>query len=214
MLDTVVIMTTGHGSEQIAAAALQERAEFSSSIKPLVAWQLADLVQSSLDKQEARRRLSALTQIYLGALDNLPVRVFIVDNAYHIRGWNRAMALLTGFDAKRVMDQELSASCPFCAQLASQDWENLVTEGGQRVFDEMLAVTPDGKRVVLSASLTYLESAQVTIGVVEDITRRIEMRDRLLNAERMEALSKMVVTASHEINGPLTVILGNALFAE
>jgi K+-sensing histidine kinase KdpD len=50
------------------------------------------------------------------------------------------------------------------------------------------------------------------VGVLEDITLRVRAREQFLQAERMAVATKMVITTSHEINNPLTVILGNIQF--
>jgi len=210
-LDTVVIMLTGHGSEEVAAAALYYRADY-YVIKPVVPWQLLDLVQTSLQQRRTARDLRRLTQLHLSVLDNLPVGVFVLDRERRIRGWNQAMAYISGHPGEEVTGRHASDAWTLFGVLDSDGRLGRLGGGEQQLIKEMEAINASGARMILSVRLFKLMHEDVIIGVVEDVTSNIEMRDKLLRAERMATVSRMVVTASHEINGPLTVILSSTQF--
>jgi len=48
-----------------------------------------------------------------------------------------------------------------------------------------------------------------TIQITEDITNQKRLEEKLLEAEKLAAIGSMIVTVNHEINNPLTSVLGN-----
>ena len=50
------------------------------------------------------------------------------------------------------------------------------------------------------------------IGVSLDVTERVKIQTRLLQAERMASMGTLSATVAHEINNPLTYVLGNLDF--
>jgi PAS domain S-box-containing protein len=211
-LDAVVIMLTGHGSEQVAAAALLYRADY-YLIKPVVPWQLRDLVRVSLRYRKTAQDLHHLTELHLKVLDNLPVGVFILDREGNVRGWNRAMERLTDIPENRVLGRSAFENCPFLMQIQESGVLAKLSETGEtQIIEELPALNISGKPITLAVRLAFLHSGEAIVGVLEDITPRVRAREQLLQAERMAFATKMVVTTSHEINNPLTVILGNIQF--
>ena len=47
------------------------------------------------------------------------------------------------------------------------------------------------------------------IGVSVDVTERLNMQTRLLQAERLASMGTLSATVAHEINNPLAFVLGN-----
>jgi PAS domain S-box-containing protein len=74
----------------------------------------------------------------------------------------------------------------------------VVRRGGEHVFVEM------------SARKLYRNRLHVGFQVsARDMTEQKLMRKKLLEAERIGAISEVVITVRHEINNPLTTVIGN-----
>lgn len=70
----------------------------------------------------------------------------------------------------------------------------------------------DGTRAFLEASARKLVSPRGPAGYqvsARDITEQRAMRERLLQAERLGAIGEIVIAVRHEINNPLTTVIGN-----
>jgi len=78
--------------------------------------------------------------------------------------------------------------------------------------EEFTVESPLGS-VVLETTFTPLRDAagevDGAIGVSIDITERANMQLRLLQAERLASMGTLSATVAHEINNPLTYVLGN-----
>jgi len=76
----------------------------------------------------------------------------------------------------------------------------------------------DGTPVAVRLTFRVLRDPQGSItyeGIVEDVSSRRALEQQLLHSEKLAALGRMVAGAAHEINNPLTAILGYAeLLAE
>jgi len=63
--------------------------------------------------------------------------------------------------------------------------------------------------------LRGLDGARTFEGIAEDLSERRSLEEQLLHSEKLASLGRMVAGAAHEINNPLTAILGYAeLLAE
>jgi PAS domain S-box-containing protein len=67
--------------------------------------------------------------------------------------------------------------------------------------------------IVLETTFTPVRDAagevDGAIGVSIDVTERVKMQNRLLQAERLASMGTLSATVAHEINNPLTYVLGN-----
>ncbi|HUF47600.1 MAG TPA: ATP-binding protein [Vicinamibacterales bacterium] len=81
-------------------------------------------------------------------------------------------------------------------------------------FQQTLRVDhPDKGEVWLAASSTptrQADGAIVWFGYVQDITDRIRLEERMVQAERVAALSQLTGGIAHDFNNLLTVIIGNS----
>src|SRR5205823_6263353 len=64
--------------------------------------------------------------------------------------------------------------------------------------------------VRLSGRIVRYESGDIRCfeGIVEDVSARRALEDKLRNSHKQAALGRLVAGAAHEINNPLTAILG------
>lgn len=67
--------------------------------------------------------------------------------------------------------------------------------------------------IVLETTFTPVRDAAGTVdgalGVSIDVTERVKMQNRLLQAERLASMGTLSATVAHEINNPLSYVLGN-----
>jgi len=88
--------------------------------------------------------------------------------------------------------------------------------GGPGKTLELIGVRGDGRDLPIEVSLgrwTIGRDTLVTV-IVRDITERKELQARVLLSDRMASVGTLAAGVAHEINNPLTYVIGNVELAE
>jgi len=93
----------------------------------------------------------------------------------------------------------------------TQSYERAI-EKGQTQACEFRAVAADGRLVWLRESARVLKDseghASYLIGVTVDVTERRQLEDELVQAERVEAMSRLASRMAHDLNNMLMILTG------
>ena len=95
---------------------------------------------------------------------------------------------------QRVLDDVRVAHVPFILLTAKKETQDKI----------------DGYRLDVAAYITKPFEAKEFLASVESIIRQAEGRTRFTSEERLRAIRQLTVTLNHEINNPLSTVLGQA----
>jgi len=161
--------------------------------------------QTSLALQEAEAK-------YHDLYENAPVAYYSADINGFIRDCNKAGHIWVGYKYEEL----IGANCrDFYTEesriKAKELFEKL--KQGHKVEDEEMSFVRRDKEIIyglLSISAVKDDKGKIiaTRGIVKDITERRKLTQQLMMQDRLVSIGELVSGVAHEINNPLTGIIG------
>jgi PAS domain S-box-containing protein len=147
-------------------------------------------------------------------IENVPATIWVKDardGRYVLI--NRAAEEMWGLARQDVIGKTATEIyAPAEAEIIRQRDQQLLRSGHHIVFDEHLLQTPsNGVRTVTSRRIAIQQNGenQYLLGVVEDVSERKMMEQKLQQAQKMEAVGNLTGGLAHDFNNLLLVIIGN-----
>jgi PAS domain S-box-containing protein len=207
-LAIVPLARRGERIGAVAIVAREERIFSSADLERIEA--LADLLSVSLENAELVETLRQTEWRFRTLFRSAPDAVFTVLESGRIREANDAVRDVTAVDPQQVVGRSLGEL------VVADDRERLraVLRGsfdGRPGRIEVSFAPGDGQAAtprLVSLAMTKLPEADpATVLIIgRDITGEREMRQRLMESDRLAAVGELVAGVAHEVNNPLSSI--------
>jgi PAS domain S-box-containing protein len=196
--------------EQLLGAGLHACLE-----KPFGSKELLNIIDNTFVANKIRirnERLQFLIESSRNFMENLlescPVAIFTTDNLGRITYASRAVNTIFGLKVADILEQNLFE----VLKLKRNIVVGFKQDSAVSYFEET-AKTNTGKNVVMGFTVSALfdcEENQIGYLVVgQDLSDQKRLERELLEKERLTAITESLATINHQINNPLTPILGN-----
>jgi PAS domain S-box-containing protein len=137
--------------------------------------------------------------------------LFTMDTSGTLTAANRAAEKFSGYTKPELIGKSVF---DFLTPDAAQTAKRMISGDGisARQVIEFEVLKRDGSRAFIEMNARRLYRQKVPAGYqvsARDMTEQKLMREKLLKAERLGAIGEVVITVRHEINNPLTTVIGN-----
>ena len=191
---------------------LNARRIIGDSLRPdLVLLAIEDVTETraanaALDEQNAR--LESILQV-------AQLAIISIDSQGTIKSFSAAAEGVFGYAAKEVVGQNVKLLMPEPDQSRHDGYLAAYLKTGEKSVigssREVTAKHRDGTLIPMELSVneTTFDHGLLFTGVLRDLTEEKRQQEKLLQAQKMEAMGQLTGGVAHDFNNLLTVILGN-----
>jgi len=190
-------------------------------VKPFQDKELAATIEVALHHSKEEQKRHELTEQYHNVFYTIGYGVIICDAGLKITSCNPAAATMLGYSAKKIKGKAFECLIPqrfFSAYQEAIYQAALKARSHTSVESIELAVLrKDGSELPVEVSISICEASMGTlyIAIINDITKRKKMEEERKELEQKAQLASRLITISdmasgiaHEINNPLTGVIG------
>jgi two-component system NtrC family sensor kinase len=138
--------------------------------------------------------------------------ILTVDRSGRILTWNRGATEIYGYPKEEVVGEAMDILVPEDRRREAADLLGRVLDGETIRDYETVRLQRSGVKVDVVMTLSPLKDPDGNIVGVsslgKDVTRRKKLQQQLLQAEKMAAIGQLISGVAHELNNPLTSVIG------
>ena len=174
------------------------------------------LIRDISQREKIEKELKTSEERFRNLVEMANDGIIMVDGERKITLFNHKAEEIYGYKREEIIGKEVSMLIPRRLQKKEREWYNLLLRtGSSPAMDkavELEGLHKDGSEIPLEYSFSMLreETGVFSIAVVRDITERKKLEKELIEKEKLSALMELAGATAHELNQPLTTILGSA----
>lgn len=207
-----VIFVTAHADD-----ATLQRAKLTEPhgylVKPINPSELRSVIETAVYRHEMEKRLRERERWFSTTMHSIADAVIAVDLAGNVTFMNAAAEALTGVRATTAMGRPVRDALKL-VDADESPVERALREGRVVELREGHLVNLDDQsiRIIADSAAPVIESEEQlgAVMVFRDVTEDRQLRRKLELSDRLASLGTMAAGVAHEINNPLTIVLGNA----
>ena len=165
-------------------------------------------VQQDLRKSEAN---------FINMIGQMPDGIMIKDEN-HVLFTNASFAKMMGYDSPEEIRgmESLQLVHPDFRAASRERLQKLLAEGGSNPLCQFKMIGKDGKIVDVETSSIAIEffGQKAVMAVLRDTTLQNQIERQAVMNDKLATLGTMAAGVAHEINNPLTYVLGNLTFLQ
>ncbi|MCS7013908.1 MAG: ATP-binding protein [Chloroherpetonaceae bacterium] len=165
----------------------------------LVADEIAD------ELYRTRKKLEKQKHFITSLIENSPDAITLLDSRRRVTLWNKAATELLGYKQVQIVGKSLDK-----ITVAEGDLRSILRESekkGKLFGAELTLKTQDDRLLPVSISVSTIDTTSEKephfVVVIRDASELRQMRDQVIDAERLSAMAKIAGAVAHEVRNPL-----------
>ena len=152
--------------------------------------------------------LAALQALHEDIVQSVASGLLTFDRRGKVTSVNRAAEALCGRRETEIRGARWEALFPDAPPFPTI-WGDLESGGARRARSETPLARPDGSRMAVGMSLSFLRRGRGAICSFQDLTEIKRMEEQVRQADRLAAIGRLAAGLAHEIRNPIGSIRGS-----
>jgi two-component system sensor histidine kinase PilS (NtrC family) len=166
------------------------------------------LRQARGEVHRSEASLAALRALHEDIVQSVASGLLTFDRRGTVTSVNRTAEALCGRREAELRGATWETLFPDAPAFASV-WEGLENDGARRARSETQLARPDGSRISVGMSLSFLRRGRGAICSFQDLTDIKRMEEQVRQADRLAAIGRLAAGLAHEIRNPIGSIRGS-----
>jgi two-component system, LuxR family, sensor kinase FixL len=174
----------------------------------------AVIIRDISDQKVAERALRASEERWRSTVESAVDAIIVIDSRGRIEAFNPSAERLFGYPEEEIAGQNISVLMPSPHREQHDRYiERYLATGERKIIGigrEVNALRKDGSAfpVRLAVGEMSIDGQPKFIGIVHDLTERVEMESRLREQTALTKLGEMAAVVAHEVKNPLAGVRG------
>ncbi len=164
-----------------------------------------DALSSAIGNSILFEQVSKSQTLWQATFDAISDILFVVDEHNIVQKCNKAFALDCGLHPRDIVGAELTKVCGG-SEVMRMYLERGLNERKEAYSEEL--TFRDRRYIVSGFPVVFPEGGSAMVNVLKDITEQSRLKEQLFHADKLASLGLLVSGVAHEINNPLTGIVG------
>lgn len=178
------------------------------------------LVQDITHDLENQRHLIRMREVYRKVFEDAPIAYLLWDKDYTIMEWNTYASAIFGWQKEDVVEEKLTKLIwDRDMKVWKDEWDRILsgvhtkTTMKNRIKSDDVITTEWTNEPIYDSrgDVEFVLSIVRNVTLLEEKEREIsDLRERMINQERLSEIGQLAAGIAHEINNPLSYLLSNA----
>lgn len=205
-----IIFLTAYKDEETFKHAKQSQ-PYGYLTKPFETRELSSAIEIALLKHDAEERILAAEERYRSVMENAACGIFIMDKEGVISEFNKQIQAMFGASYKQIIGKNFRS-------FLDQSEQDYLSVQINKVLNEKIIGPNQCSVQPLNGGLRDIEFTAVYVNndrekfifcILNDVTERNRLRKQAVLADKLATVGTLTAGIIHEVNNPLTYVLGN-----
>lgn len=178
-----------------------------NSIGPVI------IIRDITEQKRLEEDLKVSEERYKTLIENMEDIIYITDAGRKLKYFNNSFERSTGYSQEELIGKNLMGLfSKKSVDRVEKTWKNQVNGEDVGIFNMEISTKEGEIKIIETHERVLWDKGKIVLvyGLGRDVTRRKMLEEHLIQSEKLASMGEMLSGIAHEINNPLTAIIGNS----